>query len=105
MWINSFYLVLGGMQTRYKLDSPWPEVLRNQIRTRCSRWRRRTAGREEEEVERQAALRTKNSLLSNSQAVPAGRDLQASKMSLLRALMKVKEVTVWREFPLYMYKK
>lgn len=56
-------------------------------------------------MERQAASHTKNSLLSNSQALPAGRDLQASKMSLLRALMKVKEVTVLREFPLCMYKK
>lgn len=46
-----------------------------------------------------------NSLLSNSQALPAGRDSQASKMSLQRALKKVKEVTVLREFPLCMYKK
>lgn len=46
-----------------------------------------------------------NSLLSNSQALPAGRDSQASKMSLQRALKKVKEVTVFREFPLCMYKK
>lgn len=45
------------------------------------------------------------SLLSNRQALPAGRDLQASKMSLLRALMKVKEVAVLREFPLCRYKK
>lgn len=56
-------------------------------------------------MERQAASHMKNSLLSNSQALPAGSDLQASKMSLLRALMKVKEVTVFREFPLCMYKK
>lgn len=46
-----------------------------------------------------------NSLLSNSSALPAGRDLQASKMSLQRALKKVKEVTVLREFPLCMCKK
>lgn len=34
MWINSFSPVPGGMQTRYKLDNPWPKVLTNQIKNK-----------------------------------------------------------------------